>query len=1189
MRDRPKELSSFTTPDTLRQFLNMMKHFYQLHTPRNRGSVDADGVHYVGTVENFGSELLFETHQLQSKKPPIGYLKISDQLQLFFDVQHSDFISTFDQQNMLCCLLKPDIMENGFTYDIVFDDVVDMYVYRAESTSDPVVRRDLFLYTTTTPNLQITSPEGDVSSTPLYVSDMTGNTTRFFFPINDATKDLIDVRSDADIQTIITNGTFTIHLNQHMFVNVPYIWFCVDDFKTLPDITIVGNSDAFNRPLLETGIDGHLKFQMFPLIQPNFNIPVEFVPYLTDPDKIQYLRVSGDFIQNNNPSNYNATISRIEYIITDGIGVEPAAVHAITCDDSFVKLHLSQDATWHFRKPQEGDYDYDGATYDNPVYAYIELNAFEQNSHDDAYERKDLLSAFVMEVDDEHIISPIEVFMNHTVTGVHIDDSCEQSQNSVDKTHGVIHHLGEFDGLPRSFATWLDRETHRAHVELYTIRDRVDTTNPTKYQTAAVIVDSGVPQTDMNDILDDLTVTIKYDEDGVFNVDGESESYANWLSDNVYLGGNDIAADIDEYESRPHFVYHMNGIFSLSKMGLDPEMEYGRVYAVTNDPVTYVNNELASHPKAPLCIARICDIPTSYIQLTHIPGHAPTFALDPSYIRQQASYNETLKNIVLNDSRAHCLMRLQNHMIQMVFADSDDLDAIFAESTAYGTFIHLNESLNMSDPSTDQTYTFTVLNGGADYVVGSRFTTIIGGVNFDGEVTSVNGGVVDGISMDAVPNRLVNVGNLDELMECKTTTIQESGSGLKLLLTIDNSTYNALLPTYDPTELLENLYAFKFDEFGNIWIWEYDGTNWVKSTQLTGESPTNNRYDVEPEDHTDAWNASYITEYPWTIRSLTDVYLYNYFYGKRHDFTPFHPDVVSYATGVISSDGIVGWNYPETYYIIDGSDLYYTTITETDEWELLPSNHQLNSYVSERSTNMLQTVETESQPKVFVYDPMLENVSSYTEIMDNVFSYESSYPITVATRFGQTFISSNVLMCDLYGYTYQNNLEALRLFEQSLLLKTREELFEIVMNHYGESSDPVVAEETDFKYDKKQLIDYICQRSYSNPIYNQPGISLIREQGEQVIEDDGSPVGKQPIGGTIPVQDTYNTHVSVNGSGMRTIPTYVFRIDGISDLTGFRMYDDQDNDISEHCILVVGTKLFAFNTTENDWMQIGGN
>ena len=94
MSDRPKELSQFVSPDSLRQYLRMMKRFYELHTPKNKGSEDSNGVHYAGTIENFGSELLFETHQLQSKQPPIGYLNISDAIkQLSFEICQKHYIT----------------------------------------------------------------------------------------------------------------------------------------------------------------------------------------------------------------------------------------------------------------------------------------------------------------------------------------------------------------------------------------------------------------------------------------------------------------------------------------------------------------------------------------------------------------------------------------------------------------------------------------------------------------------------------------------------------------------------------------------------------------------------------------------------------------------------------------------------------------------------------------------------------------------------------------------------------------------------------------------------------------------------------------------------------------------------------------------------------------------------------------
>ena len=49
------------SPDTLRAFLQTSKRFYGLHTARNIGYTDINGLQYSGTVENFGSEMLLET------------------------------------------------------------------------------------------------------------------------------------------------------------------------------------------------------------------------------------------------------------------------------------------------------------------------------------------------------------------------------------------------------------------------------------------------------------------------------------------------------------------------------------------------------------------------------------------------------------------------------------------------------------------------------------------------------------------------------------------------------------------------------------------------------------------------------------------------------------------------------------------------------------------------------------------------------------------------------------------------------------------------------------------------------------------------------------------------------------------------------------------------------------------------
>ena len=47
--------TSYGSPDSLRQFLQLSKKFYQLHTRKNFGYEDCDGLQYSGSIQNMGA------------------------------------------------------------------------------------------------------------------------------------------------------------------------------------------------------------------------------------------------------------------------------------------------------------------------------------------------------------------------------------------------------------------------------------------------------------------------------------------------------------------------------------------------------------------------------------------------------------------------------------------------------------------------------------------------------------------------------------------------------------------------------------------------------------------------------------------------------------------------------------------------------------------------------------------------------------------------------------------------------------------------------------------------------------------------------------------------------------------------------------------------------------------------------
>ena len=100
----------YATPDTLRQFTYLSKSLYDSYTKKNCGYEDINGSYYNGTVENWGSEMLLESRKILLDKPSLKNIFIENTFDFYFDIQYSEYINTYDQQNMLCAVLRKDVL-----------------------------------------------------------------------------------------------------------------------------------------------------------------------------------------------------------------------------------------------------------------------------------------------------------------------------------------------------------------------------------------------------------------------------------------------------------------------------------------------------------------------------------------------------------------------------------------------------------------------------------------------------------------------------------------------------------------------------------------------------------------------------------------------------------------------------------------------------------------------------------------------------------------------------------------------------------------------------------------------------------------------------------------------------------------------------------------------------------------------
>lgn len=275
--------------------------------------------------------------------------------------------------------------------------------------------------------------------------------------------------------------------------------------------------------------------------------------------------------------------------------------------------------------------------------------------------------------------------------------------------------------------------------------------------------------------------------------------------------------------------------------------ERGRVYLLSNDDAVYENNSTLQYPKPARTLARICDIPTSVVQLSGLSGIAPTNVVDKKYVRSEASYTEADKNRLYNvlvdkwikpsnlDVYGKPIRNRVDETNDYVF---NSLDGLKAVDLINHNNVRICENLNpLIDP---QDVVFgNIHTEGSGYQIGDIGVIVVGGLGFNYSVTNVNeaGGV---ISVDIIPTSTININlsNFDMPDDTETgytepygtSPITGYGTGLKLRFLIKDYTSKAM--TYG--EIIDGLYALVKESDG-LWLYEYIINKTSSTTPKSGE------------------------------------------------------------------------------------------------------------------------------------------------------------------------------------------------------------------------------------------------------------------------------------------------------------------------------------------------------------------
>ena len=1260
-----KEYHPFITPDSLRQATKLMKALYESHTPTNMGFTDIEGLQYTSTIQNFGFELLSETKKIRMDKPPIEKLyefydvtpNISNGLTFFFDLRYSEMLEHPSQQNMMVASLKDDILIDGYSYRLLFTNGNVIQTWRSKSYGDDRMYAIQFYHTKTPPVFEECNDTGIVRRYNMSFMDQNKTTTHYYFQTD-----------QEDVQDVI------IELDHHnQFKGVPLIWICSDAFRSMPSLEeILSNNqyeESVNSPIFDIGVNGHDQYFLIKHIYENSS------SYLNKKWFMKVFTNKGIFSTGTDQNiNYNIPISKIEVYSASEFNTTPDSSYhiIINIDESFSKVMIHDITKWNVRKPIEDDYGYDGTTYNNPIYMWTELN--EQWNPIDGVAQPLLRVIF-----DDTYVRTYETLCEDAVSGIHIDNGSDHSYNSIIKKNGMIHNLADFDGLPVYYKYRLSNKILHPRMTIYNIRDQFNQRNQkiTKKKVSGIILDAAIPQTSLSTDTSELDEVIVYKMNK--SIDEVPTYYFNdnngklrWTSKNAlseitFVDNQTFSnSNLLGQSNKPKFIYHGNRTFSLGVMKLDPEKETGRVFILSNDDIKYYNNGLVNdeNKKPRRTFARICDIPTSFTQLIHIPNYAPTVIIDEKYMRTECSYDMTTPETIWNGLASNWLKNpptLNHQWFHYPGNRGGDLntwmnygDALFY----YSRWINLNPRLNLNN---DTEYQFEVVNGGSGFEETDTFTFMIGGRLFDGIVNAVNNGSVTDITV-IIPSDetiLIPIGNLNgkkTVFNCNNVENQNA-SGLKISLTIPDEIWDEKytkkrngisLPTYKYPHVF---YTFKIDEYGFTWAWEMDidQRKWVKSSQMTGILDTNNAYDDSNTKQKRTVNAVIMDSMLMNHETNIDHNSYEQFTSsiKMIDYQ-YQPDELYYDK--INELNI---NIQDGLYYIQPTENEYANIVRierNDEVTIdkLPQFHHfnLNGYKN-KACRLHYQFDNEKQPEVYIYNPNQSFKYDYETISATDVVKTKNHQITFNDYndgIDTIITSGGNLKYDIYQYNeYEMKSELITLYSR-LQAMSRENLIKHIKMNLSHTAEPLtfdddleniingyyqsltgkffedvlytkeIIPDTDHIYVNKtndvayrwdidsgsyyvsryhvysneKLIDYIMMNTYPEYINVRNDITIFRRKGEQVI-DDSVGIGLQPRGDfQIASSNIYSKKGYLNTTSVTTELLYCFSFDPseeerINDLSDFRIFDQENNDISQNTLLIFHKEMYVFDRT---WKKV---
>ena len=1249
-----REVNPIVSPDSIRASLNFLNAFNETHTKRFCSREDANGCKYIGTTENFGDEILIESRKLKMDKPSLKKVFNVNTFEDYFDIDFSDLMESYYQQNMLVALLKKDVLVHGSEYLLKFENCEKQTIIRAEF-NDPDknhIVEDEFYVTTTAPVLMV---DGNPVTLELTFGDETAD-TKYMFHDDNSTHDMIDEIIDND-------PTYDVIINiTQMFEGLPCAWIANDLMFDKSNLGLESDTQVCQVPpaifapidpagmhaylnghvILDSMVDGFFigtdgnNITRLYLKHRTYEQCDAYNTYHSTGSEHLYFEVWAHAKNENYDQSimYNNETTAVDaiYIIlwyTDDVLPEGKACavgrQVITFNDENLKVRIGTYG-WH---EKYWDTSTESTFEDIAPQGWYKINNPYRKPNEDTITE-------LFEISFKKVVNPLFNDCKNAVSGIHIDAGTDYTTHGVIKDQGLVYNLDRFDGIPDYLKSLYDRKLHRSHVEVYAIRDREYHNTITKKQTAALILDSGTPITEVRQVDSSYPIVIYYDAESQrfkyhpdkYTDPDNSVSEINYVSGNLFSNMN-----IPIRSSYPKFVYHGNNYFSLGLSAFDRDKEIARVYAITNDSIKYENNAIANRPARTL--ARICDIPTDFTQLIHIKNTAPTIVFDMNYVRTEVSNNDKVLDLlynkrtlysafVVNDSgglyRPHVdkFIVPYNEVGPRVWFRRYDLEKKYAVWNNFGKKADLTFA------------TIIIEDGGADFAVNDTFYFMIGGRAYDCTVTTVDGsGAITDFSIAFNDtNKYVdpnNLGDKEVVIDCvKRST--ESTSDISISITFGSSYWEDLF--IKKTNVVRKwTHTYQYDETGNIWIWSYDDDteSWIQEVQVTGVPIIYNMYDINNR----------------KTRSLNDSMLYN--------MTKCQNIIDSaYIIDQYQNRNIYQFNMPydqgfdPTIDIIHDLDAYnvqggiYTILEDTEdlnngiicqftidptytrgshEYEVNPyvisRYHELNLSKFHNYSNKLMIINNNSiQPELCLFFPSR-----------NYHRYNSNVGYITDNQYNITYYGGDITYADMLYADEDLNVDWIKPDKTAASM----------IYHYNEYKVPssFKDEETRLKVSNRQyLINFCVDRfhmdlEYANTlthdqlytyaithmhmqnglVYKRDGLNKDHAINDKVLSNpvNAKPkgVGLQPSGDFLNItKNDMDINVDIDYTDGFAPPLYIFEMDDPDDrMSGihsdYRIYDEMDNDITELSMIIktveVEEDVFAkykYIFRNNKWIKL---